>query len=171
METKRGQSSTETLVMVGFIAAFSLPIIMLLYGATNTNGDELSLSQARVDVQNIADVANELYAQGAPSNRVILVNYPSSLQNITIRQGTNAKATGEIVFTLNTTKGNTQIVANTFFPDVLDAPTKHLDDERRSAGAITINSGLHVINLTATNITVGGEQRIAVLISYVNNTG
>jgi hypothetical protein len=139
----KGQVATETLVLAGFIIAFSVPIIFMLYAATNMRTEDVAIEQAGVTTKALVDEANELWVQGNGSARIVLVNFPDRLKNITVEGR-------EIVFTLDTSKGPVDIVAVGF-----GNMTDGINPLWKSMG-----SGLHAVNMT--NKWDGSGKRIEV---------
>lgn len=141
----KGQVATETLVLAGFIIAFSVPIIFMLYAATNMRTEDVAMEQAGVTTKALVDEANELWVQGNGSARIVLVNFPDRLKNITVEGR-------EIVFTLDTSKGPVDIVAVGF---------GNMTDESAPLGIKEkMGPGLHAVNMT--NKWDGSGKRIEV---------
>ena len=80
----RGQASSETVIIVGFVLALLLPLLLILLGNANSEGEKLGISQAGVSAQKIADSAFEVYSQGSGAKKRIVLNYPSNLEEILV---------------------------------------------------------------------------------------
>lgn len=130
----RGQVASETLVLAGFVLAFFIPIALMLYATANMRSEDVAIEQAGVTTKALADEANELWVQGNGSERIVMVNYPDMLKNITV----NGR---EIVFTLDTSKGPVDVVAVGFGNMSNRFDGKNLLNE-------SMGSGLHTINMT-----------------------
>ncbi|MFA5106326.1 MAG: hypothetical protein WC506_05195 [Candidatus Micrarchaeia archaeon] len=103
----RGQVSVETLVMVGFILAFMIPLVLLFMSISNSSAENVAIGQAMISARQIGNAAGEVLAQGNNSKKVIFVNFPPGISNVTLDSN-------EVIFTLKTTKGYVPVVENTF---------------------------------------------------------
>ena len=97
---KRGQSSIELLLTVGFAFLIIIPLTLLLYEHTTTTRDEINNNQAGLIARKITNTANSVYYLGYPSTMTLKVFMPENLEKINI---TNR----EIVFILD---GGSEIV-------------------------------------------------------------
>lgn len=141
----KGQAATESLLMFGFVAAFTIPILILLYTTTVVRSEQSAFEQARLSTKMIADYAGELYVQGSGSSRIVAINYPPALRNITI-------SGREVIFSLERS-GNTTDVVSVSLARMRDAPTNPLHSEREPFFSY-IGSGMHTLNLTNVNNVV-----------------
>lgn len=135
----RGQAATESMLMAGFVIAFTIPILILLYTAVTLRSEQASFEQARLSSKMISDYAGEIYVQGNGSSRIVAVNYPPSLRNITI-------SGHEIIFSLEL-RGNRTDVSSLSLAQMRDGPLQPLGSEREPLFSY-ISSGIHSINLT-----------------------
>ena len=103
----RGQVSVETLVMVGFVLAFMVPLVLLFFTISNASSENVAIGQAKISARQIGNAAGEVLTQGNNSMKVIFVNFPPGVQNVSI-------AGTEVIFSLATTKGPLAVVENTF---------------------------------------------------------
>lgn len=127
----KGQVAMETFVLVGFVIAFSIPIVLMLFAAANLRTEDVAIEQAMVTTKALADEANELWVQGNGSARVVYVNFPDKLKNITVKGR-------EVVFTLEMSKGPVDIVA-VGFANMTDGSPPLWSEK---------GPGLHAINMT-----------------------
>ncbi len=102
-----GQISVEMLVMVGFMMAFMIPLVFLFLSLSNASAENVAIGQAKISARQIGNAAGEVLAQGNNSKKVIFVNFPPGVQNISIQST-------EVIFTLDTTKGTVEVLENTF---------------------------------------------------------
>ena len=152
----KGQAATESLVLLGFIIALSIPIALLLFANANIQSENVAITQAKISTRAIVDSANEVWAQGEGANRVILINYPSKLLGINVSER-------EVTFVLDSSQGGME-VSSLGFANMSDGENGgyHRLNMDRSSGpnpwenATYINAGLHDINITnnGTNIVV-----------------
>ncbi len=140
MKSMKGQAAIETLAMVGFVLAFSLPIVFLLFTTANIESENIYVGQARVSAKTIADVSNRVYSEGEGSNRLVLVSIPENTLNVTTENY-------EVVLKLETSKGEMDVVAVTYAN--ITNGTMPLSGMRGDPGDKYISSGLHVVNVTS----------------------
>lgn len=108
--TRKGQSAMETMVTIGMILVFVIPILLLLLVGSQARFESLSQVQGSSVVRIIADSINEVYVEGPTASKVAVVNFPTNTQSILIREN-------EVVLTLETTSGPTDI-STSFFGDI-----------------------------------------------------
>ncbi len=146
----KGQAATESLVLLGFIIALSIPVALLLFANSNIQSENVAMTQAKISTSAIVDSANEVWAQGDGASRVVLVNYPSKLLGINVSER-------EVTFRLDSSQGAMDVSALGFanMSDGYGIGFGKLNDDR-TPGATYINAGLHDINITnnGTNIVV-----------------
>jgi len=80
----RAQSAMEMLMLVALSIAFIVPIVMVFFGSTGARSQALSQVQANSVAQQISDASGEVWYQGNGSRKLILVNYPDQLYNISL---------------------------------------------------------------------------------------
>jgi hypothetical protein len=80
----RAQAAIETLLMVGVVVAFILPILFLFFTASNERISNLEQMQAKALVQELSDQAGEVWYLGNGSRRMLLVNFPQNLRNLSL---------------------------------------------------------------------------------------
>ena len=105
--SRKGQSAMETMVTVGMILVFVIPILLLLLVGSQARFESLSQVQGSSVVRIIADSINEVYVEGPRASKVAVVNFPTNTQSILIREN-------EVVLTLETTSGPTDISTSFF---------------------------------------------------------
>ena len=103
----KAQASMELLTLMGFALIFFIPLALLFFATSQNSTDEAAIAQARLAGRQLADNAGEVYLQGAPARRGVMVNFPASLQDVRINGS-------EIVFSLSTSKGRLDIVTSSF---------------------------------------------------------
>lgn len=127
---RRGQVSVETLVMVGFVLAFMIPLVLLFLGVSNSSAENVAIGQAMISARQIGNAAGEVLSQGNNSKKVIFVNYPPGINNVTLDSN-------EVIFTLKTTKGFVPVVENTF--------ANMTDSQYPLYNSTRMGSGLHSV--------------------------
>ncbi len=125
--------------MFGFVAAFTIPVLILLYSAISIRSEQSAFEQARLSTKMIADYAGELYVQGNGSSRIVAINYPPALRNVTI-------TSREVVFSLER-GGNLTDVTAVSLAHMRDSSSSPLYSEREPFFSY-IPSGIHTLNMT-----------------------
>ena len=102
----KGQSSLELLVTVGIVVAFTIPVLFLLLSATSIGYDDTAKAQADASSRSLSDTMNSVYSQGPGAKRVILLNVPSSTEEI-------YSSGGEVVVRIRTGSGEFEAASPT----------------------------------------------------------
>lgn len=84
----KGQTSFEMLVSLAALLAFSVPVVLLVLSSSQLRLEDLSVFHGRTSVQQLSDAINEVYLEGAGSQRTLLVELPSNTQNLTFSGNT-----------------------------------------------------------------------------------
>ena len=100
----KGQVSVEYLMLIGFVAAISVPLIIIYYDYLASSNDEVILRQIYVVSQKIVDNAESVYYLGEPSEATFRAYIPNQIKEVTIQ---NER---EIIYKVNTQSGITEIV-------------------------------------------------------------
>jgi uncharacterized protein (UPF0333 family) len=133
----RGQISLELMVTLGTVLAFTVPVVFLLLSVSSVGYEKAAKDQADASARSLADSINTVYSQGNNAKRVVLVNAPSNVRNISI--GGN-----EVVVKVKTSAGDYD-GASPVFANVTDT-------------TITGQSGLFSIAISNVNGVVHVEQ-------------
>ena len=80
---KQAQFSIEYMVMMGFALLLLLPTILLFATEKENIKSDIAASQATQIARKIADKAEEIYYQGAPSRTTLKVYMPRGVESIT----------------------------------------------------------------------------------------
>jgi len=80
----RGQISLELLITLGIIIAFTVPIVFLLLSVTSVGYEKAARDQADASARSLSDTINIVYAQGNGAKRIILLNLPSSTDQLKV---------------------------------------------------------------------------------------
>ncbi len=84
----KAQSSFEMLVTVATMLAYSIPIILMVFSMSTLRLEDTAILHATATVQQLADTINDVYLQGSPAKRSILIDLPSSTRNLTVSGNT-----------------------------------------------------------------------------------
>ncbi len=109
----KGQASTEMLVTLGVVIAFTLPVLILLISITQVGQEHTAVAQAQASARSLADTVNRVYAMGPGARRVLYMNLPATARNVTILE-TGEKPGGEVVISVSTSRGMFEAVSPTF---------------------------------------------------------
>lgn len=102
--TSKAQISVEYMIIMGFVAVISIPLIIIYYDYTAASNEEIISRQILNIAQKIVDTAESVYYLGEPSQTTIKAYIPSHISEATIEQEK------EIVFRMRTQTGITDIV-------------------------------------------------------------
>ncbi|MCD6549891.1 hypothetical protein J7K41_04270 [Candidatus Micrarchaeota archaeon] len=141
----RAQVSLESLILMGFVLTFSIPLLMLV---GNLNTEDAAIGQARSTVQILADAANQVYMQGEGAQKVVLVAYPPRLIGAAVRAADEDH--GEIVFTVRADSGPVDVVRVTVVP---------LDETGSDLTGGRLGAGLQKVKISY----IGGKVRLEVM--------
>ncbi len=103
----KGQAATETLVTIGMILVFIIPILLLLLVGAQAKFESLSHVQASSAVRIIADSINEVYLEGPKASKIVMINLPSNSRNLNI-------SNNEVTLVIETSSGPTDITTSYF---------------------------------------------------------
>lgn len=117
----KGQSSVETLVTLGMVLAFTIPVLLLLLVASQYGTENSSIYQAQVSSHMVADVMNDVYIQGNGAERQILINLPGNADSIEVTS--EGDSGGEVIISLSVSGGKYAAVSPTFAKQVSGSPT------------------------------------------------
>lgn len=84
--TKRfmAQAAIETLMMVGIVLAFMVPLVFVLYSSSAERTQALNAVQAQALAQVMSDTAGEVWYAGNGTRRMVLVSFPTDMLNISL---------------------------------------------------------------------------------------
>ena len=97
----------ELFVTVGIVIAFTLPVLFLLLSVTSVGYEDTSKAQAEASARTLADAVNLVYTQGPGAKRLMILNVPSSTEDISI-------SGSEVVIKLNTASGEFEAASPIF---------------------------------------------------------
>ena len=106
-KAKKGQASTEMLITLGIILAFTIPVILLFFSMTQVGQEETAIAQAQASARSVADTINKMYAMGPGTKKVVYVNLPPTTKSIEI-------VDNEVIVKLTTSGGEYDAVSTTF---------------------------------------------------------
>lgn len=99
----KSQVSVEYLLIIGFVAVITVPLIILYYRYTSDSSDEIIASQLSQIANKIADAAESVYFLGSPSQTTIKVYIPGQIAGASVDNK-------EVLFNITTRSGISQII-------------------------------------------------------------
>lgn len=140
----KAQAATETLVTIGMMLVFVLPILMVLLVGAQAEFESLSHVQASSAVRIIADSINEVYLEGPSASKVVIVNIPSNAQSLNI-------SNNEVTLVLETRYGPTDIT------------TSYFGDTNETSQEIVTGSGKVPMGLYPMKFEVNNEGKVVIM--------
>ena len=103
MERKNSQVSIEYMVIIGFVAVVTIPLLIIYHTFTEDSGVQINSAQIQQAAKKVVDAAETVYYLGEPSQTTVKLNLPS---NIILTNLSN----NELVFKVKTRAGISDIV-------------------------------------------------------------
>lgn len=103
MKIKNSQVSVEYMMIIGFVAIITIPLIIIYHTFTQDSKDEINSVQLQQIAKKIVDAAESVYYLGEPSQTTLRVNIPNNIIGATL-------SNYEVVFTMKTRAGKADIV-------------------------------------------------------------
>lgn len=103
----KAQVAMEYLVIIGFVAIITMPLVLLFQEHSQSTNDGISTSEVKQIAKRIADAAETVYYLGKPSKTVLKTHFPANVNSVNI-------SNNEIVFNIYTSKGDQEVVTYTF---------------------------------------------------------
>ena len=103
MKIKKSQVSVEYMMIIGFVAIITIPLIIIYHTFTQDSSDEINLVQIQQIAKKIVDAAESVYYLGEPSQTTLRVNIPNNIIRANL-------SNYELVFTMKTKAGKADIV-------------------------------------------------------------
>jgi type II secretory pathway pseudopilin PulG len=109
LNSKKGQISTELLVLIGLILALMLPVLLYAYGRANVTQDDIAVQKAEFAAQRLARLADSVGYLGGGAAIVDEIEIPPGFRSLYVN------GERDIVVGLSTASGNKQIVKSSDF--------------------------------------------------------
>ena len=123
----KAQVSVEYMLVMGFAALMTIPLLIVYYTYSSETSDSVSSSQALQIARKIVDASESVYYLGKPSQTTLKVNFPDNIKVINL---TNY----EVVFKMKTGKGIVEIV---------QASSVNI------TGGLPTSQGIHILTIKA----------------------
>ncbi len=99
----KSQVSVEYMLIMGFAALMTTPLLLIYYTYTSDSSDTVATSQALQIARNIADASDSVYYLGKPSQTTLKLNFPDGIYSTNL-------SSKEVVLRVKTKNGITDIV-------------------------------------------------------------
>lgn len=97
------QVSVEYMLVMGFAALLTLPLLLIYYTYSAETSDSVATSQANQIARKIVDASESVYYLGKPSQTTLKFNFPDRIASTNL-------SNKEVVFKIKTKSGVTDIV-------------------------------------------------------------
>jgi len=99
----RSQVSVEYMLIMGFAALMTIPLLLIYYSYSSDSSDSVATGQALQIARRIADSSESVYYIGKPSQTTLKLNFPDKVYSINL-------SNREVVFKIKIKNGITDIV-------------------------------------------------------------
>jgi len=123
----KSQVSVEYMLIMGFAALMTLPLLIIYYSYSSDTSDSVAASQALQIARKIADSSESVYYLGKPSQTTLKLNFPDKIDSTNV-------SNREVVFKIKTTQGITEVV---------EVSSVNM------SGTLPTSQGIHIITLKA----------------------
>ncbi len=123
----RSQVSVEYMLVMGFAALLTIPLLLIYYTYSADSTDAVATSQALQISRKIIDASESVYYLGKPSQTTLKLNFPEGIYSTNI-------SSKELVFKVKTQAGISEVV--------------QLSPVNMS-GALPTSAGIHFITVKA----------------------
>ncbi|RLG19064.1 hypothetical protein DRN67_03615 [Candidatus Micrarchaeota archaeon] len=113
MHSTRGQISVEVIAIIGFLILFMLPLMYLLLTQAGEFNEEAAVASVSESSVRLATVADQVGRMGPGSKVVVQLDIPEGVESVSASDHSYG---GEIVFTMRTSAGITDVVSMSAFP-------------------------------------------------------
>lgn len=99
----KSQVSVEYMLVMGFAALMTLPLLLIYYTYSADSSEFVVTSQALQIARKIVDSSESVYYLGKPSQTTLKLNFPGGIQSINL-------SSKEVVFKIKIRQGIAEIV-------------------------------------------------------------
>lgn len=99
----KSQISVEYMLIMGFAALMTIPLLLIYYSYTADSSDLVATSQALQIARKIVDTSETVYYIGKPSQTTLKLSFPDKISSTNL-------SNYEVVFKIKTRSGITDIV-------------------------------------------------------------
>lgn len=127
MSMLKSQISVEYMMVMGFAALMTLPLLLIYYTYSSESSDSVATSQALQIARKIVDASESVYFLGKPSQTTLKLNFPDRIDSINLLNR-------EVVIKVKTKSGIT---------DVVQVSSVNM------SGSLPTSQGIHIITVKA----------------------
>ena len=127
MKQKKSQVSIEYMLIMGFAALMTIPLLIIYYTYTFDSTDTVTTSQAMQIARKIVDASESVYYLGKPSQTTLKLNFPDRIDSTNL-------SNKEVVFKIKTKSGVT---------DIVQVSSVNM------SGSLPITQGIHIVTIKA----------------------
>jgi len=127
MSMLKSQISVEYMMVMGFAALMTLPLLLIYYTYSSESSDSVATSQALQIARKIVDASESVYFLGKPSQTTLKLNFPDRIDSINLLNR-------EVVLKVKTKSGIT---------DVVQVSSVNM------SGSLPTSQGIHIITVKA----------------------
>ncbi len=147
---RKGQVSTELLVIVALVLLIFIPLLVLVYFKASDANNQIASYQAELAVFRVAYLANSVGSLGTETSLYTDVFIPKNAKSFRATATGNG---GEIVMVLDTPQGPTEIVEVVRYPIIQNSADGELVPASKVGGWI---------RLTVNSSYSGGQARVRI---------
>lgn len=123
----KSQVSVEYMLIMGFAALMTIPLLLVYYTYYYDSSDSVATSQALQIARKIVDSSESVYYLGKPSQTTLKFNFPERIDSINL-------SNMEVVFKIKTKSGVT---------DVVQVSSVNI------TGSLPLSPGIHIVTVKA----------------------
>lgn len=123
----KSQVSVEYMLIMGFAALMTLPLLLIYYTYSADTSDSVATSQAMQIARKIVDASETVYYLGKPSQTTLKLNFPDNIASTNL-------SNKEVVFKVKIKNGVT---------DVVQVSSVNM------SGTLPTSQGIHIITVKA----------------------
>lgn len=123
----KSQISVEYMLIMGFAALITIPLLLIYYTYSSDSVDSVSTSQSLQIARKIVDSAESVYYLGKPSQTTLKLNFPDNIYSTNL-------SNKEVVFKVKIKNGVT---------DVVQISSVNM------SGSLPKTQGIHIITIKA----------------------
>src|SRR3989344_4069395 len=102
LKSQKSQVSVEYMLIMGFAALMTIPLVMIYYTYSSDSSDSVAASQAMQIARKIVDSSESVYYLGKPSQTTLKLNFPDKIHSTNL-------SSREVVFRMNVKSGTADI--------------------------------------------------------------
>jgi len=110
MSSKRGQLSTELLIIIGLMLLLLVPLLYYAYNRANIAKEDIGIQKAEFAAERLARLADSVGYLGGASMIIDEIEIPPGVKSVSISGNKH-----DIVFEMDTSTGTKQIVKSSAF--------------------------------------------------------